>query len=157
MRAEVTLPCGFCLFLSGYLREYSSQWAHISGQENYPHSFQREKEKETELHSQVTTLLRDSFLFVNLPVHLCKQKWWETSSTFNCGKSLSLAAYKLSMLYTYLMSFFIFPLQKSLRSVMLDGHKFKRKAGGEKRNKRIIDQQRIYCTFSSSIPLLPGL
>ena len=107
---------------------------------------ERKREKETKLQSQVTTVLRE-LLFVNLPVvTLDRRKLRETRSTFNCGKSLSMAAYKLSMLYTYLMSFFCLSLQKSIRSVMLHGHKFKRKAEG-KRNKMIIDLQRLYSLF----------
>lgn len=68
-----------------------------------------------------------------------------------------IVAYKLSMLYTYLMSHFCLSLQKSIGSVMLDDHKFKRKAREGKRNKMIIDLQQLYDLFSPSIPLLPGM
>ena len=55
------------------------------------------------------------------------------------------------------MSHFCLSLQKSIGSVMLDDHKFKRKAREGKRNKMIIDLQQLYGLFSSSIPLLPGM
>lgn len=81
----------------------------------------------------------------------------ERLTPFNCGKSLSSAAYKLSMLYTYLMSYFCLSLQKSITSVMLDDHKFKRKPREGKQNKMIKDLHQLYSLFSSSIPLLPGM
>lgn len=81
----------------------------------------------------------------------------ERLTPFNCGISLSSAAYKLSMLYTYLMSYFCLSLQKSIISVMLDDHKFKRKPREGKWNKMIKDLQQLYSLFSSSIPLLPGM
>lgn len=148
MRAEVTLPGGFCLFSSGYIREYSSQWAHFLGEKiTYIHF----REKETKLQSQVTTVLRGFLLFVSLPVvHLHRRILGETCSSFNCGKSLSLAAYKLSVLHTYLMSFFCFSLQKSIRSVLLDGHKLQKRGGGRKRNTDLSD----FIVFSSSIPII---
>lgn len=43
---EVTLPCGFCLFLSGCLREYSSQWAHFLGKKiTYIHFREKKRER----------------------------------------------------------------------------------------------------------------
>lgn len=84
---------------------------------------------------------------VSLPPshHLYRQNLGETRSTFDRGKSLSLAAHKLSILHTYLMSiFFCLSLQKLIKCVMLDGHKFKKRAGEGERNKRIIDLQLLY-------------
>lgn len=120
------------------------------------HFRKNRKEKETELQSQVYIFLRELVLVTLQGINPYRQKW-RCFSAFYCGKSLSLASYKRSVLYKYLRSFLELALQKSISSVMLDGHKFKMKVVGIERNKRLIDLQGLYSTFSSSIPLLQGM
>lgn len=154
MRVETAVPWILLFFFfSGCLREYSSQQAHFLGQK-ITYIYFREKKRARNRITEPGNHCPEGIAVCQPPSSSSGQAKTEIRSTFNCGKNLSLAAYKLSTFYAYLMPFFFFFclfLRKSIRSVILDGYKFKRKARERKRNKVIMDlQDFIMCSLLPS-------
>lgn len=78
----------------------------FSGPENYLHLFQKKRAR-----NRITepgNHCPEGIAVCQPPSSSSGQAKTEIRSTFNCGKNLSLAAYKLSTFYAYLMPFFFF-------------------------------------------------
>lgn len=120
----------------------------LSEWENYLHSFQREEErnkitepgnkKERKKQTYGTTALRGFLWFVNRLVS--RGEGWR--------ELLHSQPREIVSVHSYLILSFCSSLQQSSSCVMLDGYKFKKRAGGRKRNERIIDLQRLYRLLS---------
>lgn len=140
MRVEVKLPCGFCLFLSGYLREYSSQWTHFLGKKITYIPFREKKRERTKI-TEPSNHRPEGIVICQPPNCSSAQVKAERLTPLS-----TVARVYLWQLLNYQCSIhtwchFSLSLQKSVRSVLLEGYRFKRKTGGRKRNKRIIEPQ----------------
>lgn len=154
MRAEVTLPSGFCLSLSGYLREYPSQWTRFLGEKiTYIHF--RETKREGNEITEPASRRPEGIRVCQPPSCSCpqatpKRDWF----SFQLWGNSSSAAYKWSMLHTDSMSSFCLSLQKliGLSSLMA---KVKKMARRGKRKERIRDLSN-FTVLPPSSPLLQG-
>lgn len=139
VRATVTLPSGFCLFLSGCLGEYSSQWAHfLSEKITYIHFREKKRgrneitepgnKKEREKQDYRATILGEFLWVVN---HLVSgARAGDGCPTPSPGRPSSGRSGILSVRSHSALS----PcpsLRSSGRSVMLDGYEFRRAGGQE--------------------------